>query len=40
MKNKCYVSRAYKPGDSVFHVYLEHKLQEDSYGVSIFKLNC
>ena len=38
MKSKCYVFSGYKQRNKVFLVYLECKLQEDSYDFCIFKI--
>ena len=37
MKTKCYLFRGYKQRYRVFSVYLECKLEQESYRVSIFK---
>ena len=39
-KNKCYIFSGYKERSKVCLVYLECKLQQDSYGWCIFKLKC
>ena len=38
MKGKCYVLSGYKKRNNVCLVYLETKLQQDSYGWCIFNL--
>ena len=40
MKGKCYVFSGYKQRNKLCLVYLECKLQQDSYGWCIFKLKC
>ena len=38
MINKCYVFNSYKQTIMVYLLYLDYKLQEDSYGSFIFEL--
>ena len=38
MKGKCYVFSCYKQRNKLCLVYLDFKLQQDSYGWCIFKL--
>ena len=40
MKNKCDVFNGYKQRNKVRLVYLECKLQQDSYGWCFFSLKC
>ena len=40
MKSKCYVFNGYEQSNKVCLVYLECKLQQDSYSWCIFKLKC
>ena len=40
MEGKCYVFSGYKQRNKVCLVYLEWKLQQDTYGWGILKLKC
>ena len=40
IQGKCYIFSQYKQRNKVSLVYLLYKLQEERYGLNIFKLKC